>query len=133
MLLFYFRTEYNKLDTKKGRAADVDTWVCQYSKRKLGGFHCPKMMRVKRYRDQHGLSGLIDVERNDQPHDHSQEQEEEDRVYQIYDKGIDALLTECIKDGLTFRATISKLAAKYLDWNFEDLQNRRNLYQKRHR
>ena len=86
MLLFYFRTEYNKLDTKKGRAADVDTWVCQYSKRKLGGFHCPKMMRVKRFRDQHGLSGLIDVERNDQPHDHSQEQEEEeDRVYQIYD------------------------------------------------
>ena len=90
MLLFYFRTKYNKLDTKKGRAADVDNYVCQYSKRKLGGFHCPKMMRVKRYRDQHGLSGLIDVERNDQPHDHSQEQEEEDRVYQIYDKGIDA-------------------------------------------
>ena len=29
MLLFYFRTEYNKLDTKKGRAADVDTYVCQ--------------------------------------------------------------------------------------------------------
>ena len=26
MVLFYFRTEYNKLDTKKGRAADMD-WV----------------------------------------------------------------------------------------------------------
>ena len=75
----------------------------------------------------------VDVERNDQPHDHSQEQEEEGRVYEIYDKGIDALLTECIKDGLTFRATISKLAAKYPDRNFEDPQNRRNLYQKRHR
>ena len=78
------------------------------------------------------MSGPLSAPRIDQPHDHSQE-EEEDRVYQISDKGIDALLTECIKDGLTFRATISKLAAKYPDRNFEDPQNKRNLYQKRHR
>ena len=90
------------------------------------------MMRVKRFRDQHGLSGLVEVERNDQPNDHSKE-EDEDRVYTVYDKGFDALLTQCIKDGLTFRATKRKLIDKYPERNLDDPKNHRNLYQKLHR
>ena len=89
-------------------------------------------MRVKRFFDKNGLTGIVEVERNDREHDHTTE-DLEDRSYGVYDKQIDALLTSCIMDDLSFRATLKKVCEKYPDREFEKPKNRQALYQKRFR
>ena len=89
-------------------------------------------MRVRRDFDKNGLTGIIEVERNDRKHDHTA-QDLDERCYNVYDKKIDELLTSCIMDGLTFRATLRKVCEKFPDRDFEAKENRQAIYQKVHR
>ena len=135
-MTFFFRLQFNQLDTKRGKLADTTTYVCQYGKRRTGGYNCEAMYRIKRAKDAEGnKTGRIEVEKSEADHnDHKPvDNMEEEITYDIWDKEMDQLISTAVSDNLATESIRKKMKEKYPERDFDSTTARSRLYQKIHR
>ena len=124
------------LDTKCNKKSNVTTHVCQFSRRKVGGYDCHAQYRVKRFKnvESGATTGQILIEKAAAVHDHDIKDDAEDRVYTVSTKLIDSIIKECIEFGMSSRATKVKLAEKnLLGDDSNKVEGRRRIHQKFYR
>ena len=110
-------------------------YVCQYGKRRTGGFKCEAMFRLKRSKDAEGnLTGRIVIEKSQADHDdHQPAGDVEDRTYDVWDKEMEELIASAVSDNVSTQAIRKKMKEKYKDRDFDSSTGRSRLYQKVHR
>ena len=124
------------LDTKSSKKSNVTTDVCQFSRRKVGGYDCQAKYCIKRFKnvESGSTNGLILVEKAASVHDHAIKDTSEERVYHLSTKLINSIIMECIKDCMLSRATKAKLAQKnLLRVDADTAEGRRRIRQKFYR
>ena len=98
------------LDTKSSKKSNVTTDVCQFSRRKVGGYDCQAKYCIKRFKnvESGSTNGLILVEKAASVHNHAIKDTSEERVYHLSTKLVDSIIMECIKDCMSSRTTKAK-------------------------
>ena len=121
------------LDTKSNKKSNVTTHVCQFSWRKVDGYDCQAQYRIKRFNNVESgtTNGLILEENAAAVHDHGIKDTSEERVCNLSTKLIDSIIIECIKDGMSSRATKAKLAQNnLLGVDADTVEGRQRIHQK---
>ena len=127
--LFITFSTVQYVDTKSNKKSNVTTHVCQFSRRKVGGYDCQAKYRIKA-----AINGLIPVEKANAVHDHAIKGTSEERVYHLSTKLVDSIIMECIKDCMSSRTTKAKLAQKdLLGVDADTAEGRRRIRQKFYR
>ena len=79
-----FSLRFNVHDTKNQKQAETTRYVCEFSKRKTGGYDCKASFRAKKFHH----NGSVTVEKSDAEHDDNP-QADDQRVYGVYKKKFD--------------------------------------------
>ena len=101
-----FSLRFNIHDTKNQKQAETTRYVCEFSKRKTGGYDCKASFRAKKFHH----NGSVTVEKSDAEHDDNP-QADDQRVYCVYTKKFDQKIEDCINLQMKYfqiKATLKK-------------------------